>query len=50
MAFIIIYIVLYFIKNNTYCIKERIMNEKVIDIEDTFFLTPSLKERTKVKI
>ena len=49
--FIIIYIFLYFIKNNTYCIKERIMNEKVIDIEeDTFFLTPSLKERTKVKI
>ena len=51
MAFIIIYIVLYFIKNNTYCIKERIMNEKVIDIEeDTFFLTPSLKDRTRVKI
>ena len=25
MAFIIIYIVLYFIKNNTYCIKERIL-------------------------
>ena len=50
-VFIIIYIVLYFIKNNTYCIKERIMNEKMIDIEeDTFFLTPSLKDRTRVKI
>ena len=51
MAFIIIYIFLYFIKNNTYCITHHNINKKMIDIEeDTFFLTPSLKDRTRVKI
>ena len=49
--FIIIYIFLYFIKNNTYCITHHNINKKMIDIEeDTFFLTPSLKDRTRVKI